>query len=217
MANQMTLNDILHEIDRYRIASADLLLKRLPMETQEALLKKIEHHKEFELSQVASGVSCIYRRSRKPPNELSKAKFVAIHSCCAESTNRRRLLNKSDIQKYFPSFARVGLPFGYTIDLSSEQPVLSLLRVDTRLDSVDRIRQHGFALLKRHASQPAFNVLIRRNQFEVCFLVATQSKAQSIFLSLTKQRQTPTSINAMHVPVLLELLKPLQHCEHSPT
>jgi hypothetical protein len=217
MTSQSPMSDIMREIDRYRVASVELLIRTLPMESQEKTLRTLGNRKELELSKLASGDTCIYRRSPKPPNELSKAKFVAIHSCCSDSATRRRLLNKSDIQEYFPSLARVGLPFGYTIDLSSEQPVLSLLRVDTRLESVDRIRQQVFALLKRHASQPAFNVLIRRNQFEVCFLFATQSKAQSIFLSLTKHRQTSTSINAIHVPVLLELLKPLQHCEHSPT
>ena len=84
MANQTSLNDIMHEIDRYRIASADLLLKHLPMETQEAFLKLWNNPNQVReagalkgwLIRVATNLA-MDRFRKKPMQDLDQAAEIA--------------------------------------------------------------------------------------------------------------------------------------------
>jgi len=75
------------------------------------------------------------------------------------------------------------------------------------LSRVSRIWKRSLDLFESHRQQPEFRRLILGHQFEITWVVATDSKANAIrHLESIQQRDIP--IDAQHMPQLLNQLAP---------
>ena len=126
---------------------------------------------------------------RRQPTMSARTRASAIHSFCCEPSHPRTLLRKTELGRFFPTLFQAGLPGGYYVDATGNQPILGHLRVDVGLDDVSRIVQRCHELARRYQQLPGFQRLIAASQFEITYLVATEQKARRLsatFLSVAK-------------------------------
>lgn len=199
------MNNVLIEVQRYRFARLDLLLRNLGEPEQQQIIQRIRQSRELRLSKLASGMEYASMPSRKSAPLRGIARGIAIHTFCHDGVNHRTLLMAEDVNKYFPRLFRHGMPSGYYVDTSGAKPILGFVRVDTGLDHITRILQQFRKQFERHASSPEFAAITAAGQFEISYLVPTEMKAVAIN---TASGHQPTC-RAMAVPLLLDLLAPL--------
>ena len=146
---------------------------------------------------------------RSLPTIQTFARALAMHNFCCRGTHRRTLLRKSDLARCFPTLFQAGLPGGYYVDATGNQPILGHLRVDVGLDDVSRIVQRCHELARRYQQLPGFQRLIAAGQFEITYLVATEQKARRLSATFLSVAKTGVRCVAVPVPILLDLLVPL--------
>ncbi len=146
---------------------------------------------------------------RTLPTTQSVAHALAMHDFCRRDTHRRTLLRKSDFARCFPTLFQAGLPGGYYVDATGNQPILGHLRVDVGLDDVARIVQLCHELARRFQQLLGFQRLIAAGQFEIIYLVATDEKARRLSIALDSVAMTGVRCIAVSIPILLDLLAPL--------
>ena len=146
---------------------------------------------------------------RSLPTTQSVARTLAMHNFCCRGTHCRTLLRKSDLARCFPTLFQAGLPGGYYVDATGNQPILGHLRVDVGLDDVARIVQRCHELARRYRQLPGFQRLIAAGQFEITYLVATEQKARRLSATFLSVAKTGVRCVAVPVPILLDLLVPL--------
>lgn len=205
-----SLSGLMNEVRRYRIALLDLLLADRPQPFGE-LTTAVQTCPELLMFDAVSGDRCVCLRRRNLPTALAVARAVAIQLFCRADTTKRNLLTHRDINQYFPTLFRSGLPSGYYVDGTNGSPILGFVRVDTHLAPLSRIRQHTQELIERHASDAAFRPLISRQQFEVTWLVPTETKAAGFNDIAATLRTCGIRCESQCVPKLLELLVPLRN------
>lgn len=143
------------------------------------------------------------------PTAQSVARRLAIRAFCAVHTHRRSLLEKSDFARCFPMLFQAGLPCGYYVDATGQQPILGHVRVDIGLDAIGRIVQRCHQLARRHQQLTGFRQLIAAGQFEITYLVATSDKARRLTIAFESVAMTGVRCAAVPMPMLLDLLAPL--------
>ena len=200
-----TLRD---QVQRYRIASVDLLLSELPQETQSRALTILNTNDVFQLFNNEAGTACVCQRRRRLPASTSVARCIATQTFCRASETKRTLLTKPEVKRFFPTLFRHGLPAGYYVDANDGLPVLGICRVDVHFAHISRIWRRSLDLFENHRQQPEFRRLIMGHQFEITWVVATNSKANAI-RHLARSRQHDVPIDAQHIPILLNQLAPL--------
>lgn len=210
MNRHRCLLDLMNEVRRYRIVLLDLLLANRPQPVGE-LMTVMQTCPELQLFDAASGDRCVCLRRRRLPAGQAVARAVSIQLFCRADTMKRNLLTRRDIDQYFPTLFRSGLPSGYYVDRTNGSPSLGFVRVDTNLAPLSRIRHHTQELIERHANDAAFRPLISRQQFEVTWLVPTETKAAGINDIAATLRSSGIRCEAQCVPKLLELLVPLRN------
>ncbi len=210
MNRHRSLSELLNEVRRYRIALLDLLLTNRPQPVGE-LMTVMQTCPELQLFDAVSGDRCVCLRRRRLPAALAVARAVSIQLFCRADMTKRNLLTRRDIDQYFPTLFRSGLPSGYYVDATNGTPILGFVRVDTNLAPLSRIRQHTQELIERHANDTAFRQLISRQQFQVTWLVPTETKAAGINDIAATLRPSGIRCEAQCVPKLLELLVPLRN------
>ena len=139
----------------------------------------------------------------------ARTRASAIHSFCCEPSHPRTLLRKTELGRFFPTLFQAGLPGGYYVDATGNQPILGHLRVDVGLDDVVRIVQRCHELARRYQQLSGFQRLIAAGQFEITYLVATGEKARRLSIALGSVAMTGVRCVAVSVPILLDLLVPL--------
>ena len=205
--NNFNLTKILQtQVERYRIATVDLLLNDLPEEQRGRAMTILDSNDGFQIVDGYSVGRCVCKRHRKPLATSTVARCVATHWFCRATTIKRTLLLKQEVKRYFPNLFRSGLPAGYYVDANGEKPVLGLLRADVHLTPVSRIWQRSARFIEKHRRQPEFRKLIALNQFEITWLVPTESKANAIRLLASKQQYSSSPVDAHAVSSLLDQL-----------
>ena len=197
-----------HQVQRYRIASVELLVNELPREQHSQAMQIFNTNQNFQVFDDTAGTVCVCQRRKRTPSSTSVARCIATHEFCRAGTAKRSLLTKPDVKKLFPTLFRHGLPAGYYVDATGSNPLLGVVRVDVHTLTVNRIWQRSFKLLERHRQQDDFRKLILGQQFQVTWLVPSPSKANAIHhLASRQQRDIPVA--AQSVPFLLNQLAPL--------
>ncbi len=199
-----------NQVRRYRIAAADLLLNELPNAHRSRALLILKTNTEFQVFNDITGTTCVCQRRKRIPSSTAVARCVAAQAFCRASELKRTLLTKTEVTRFFPTLFRHGLPTGYYVDTTTVKPRLGLLRVDVRLSPVIRIWQRSLEAVEKHRQQSEFRKLILADQFEIAWLVATESKANAI-RQLANRQQREISVDAHAVPSLLNQLTPLSN------
>ncbi len=199
----------MNEVRRYRIALLDLLLADRSQPVGD-LKRAMQTCPDLLMFDAVSGDRCVCIGRRNLPAALAVARAVSIQLFCRANTMKRNLLTRRDINQYFPTLFRSGLPPGYYVDGTNGPPVLGFVRVDTHLAPLSRIRQHTQELIERHASDAAFRPMISKQQFEVTWLVPTETKAAGFNDIAATLRPSGIRCEAQCVPKLLDLLVPLR-------
>ena len=197
-----------NQVARYRVASVDLLISELPVEKRDPARKLLKSDIAFQTIHGLTGGGAICQRRRKPPAKIVISRCIAIHQFCRASTIKRTLLMKQEVKRYFPNLFRKGLPAGYYVDANGEKPVLGMLRVDVQLTPIRRIWQRSVALTEKHRTQTEFRKLIASKQFEITWLVPTDSKANTIRRVGFTNQHASYPVNADTIPFLLDQLIP---------
>lgn len=210
MNPQHLLADIVNEVRRYRIALLNLVLADQP-ELTPRLVSALQSSRVLQLFDANSGDCCVCLRRRELPSTQAVARAVAIQWFCQAESVKRTLLNRHDVERYFPALFRIGLPSGYYVDASNGSPTLGLVRVDTHLTTLPRIRDQTQEVIERHESNPAFLSLTSKGQFEVTWLTPTEAKATGINDVAATLRPSGIRCEARCVPKLLDLLVPLKN------
>lgn len=211
-----TLNRKLNEsMKRNRIRLLDDVSSELDVDT-EVLRDSLQHHRRLQLSTSAGGVTVVASRAKGRPSDLAIARAVAMQNFCRLEPTRPRILSPGDIETYFPSWFRKGLPSGYYVRNAASQPVLGLLRIDTNAKPIGRLVSKSDSIAQRHFQQQEFRQLHRSGQFELTWLVPTEAKKRSLEITVANHRSLNFTLRAFAVPELLEMLAPLQS-HHSPT
>lgn len=209
MKTDTIMNNVLIEVQRYRFARLDLLLRHLAEPEQQQIIQRIRQSREMRLSKLASGMEYASMPSRKSAPLRGIARGIALHTFCHDGVNHRTLLMAEDVNKYFPRLFRNGMPSGYYVDTSGEKPILGFVRVDTGLDHITRILQQFRKQFERHASSPEFAAITAAGQFEISYLVPTEMKAVAINTASGHRSGHQPTCRAVAVPLLLDLLAPL--------
>ncbi|QDV85445.1 hypothetical protein [Planctomycetes bacterium TBK1r] len=207
--NNFQLTKLLrNQVRRYRIAATELLLNELPKEHRSRAIVILRTNAEFQVFDDITGTVCVCQRCKRIPSSTAVARCVAAQAFCRASQSNRTLLTKNEVTRFFPTLFRHGLPAGYYVDTSTKTPRLGLLRVDIHLSPVSRIWQRSLDIIEKHRQQSEFRKLILADQFEITWLVVTESKANAIRHLVGKQlRELP--VDAQSVPSLLNQLTPL--------
>ncbi|MCA9078706.1 MAG: hypothetical protein KDA93_27020 [Planctomycetaceae bacterium] len=195
-------------IKRYRIVRLEDVCRELDVD-QEATQEHLAHHRRLQSITSVDGTTVVVSRSKPPPSEVAIARAVATYQFCQNEPTRPRLLTHRDIETYFPSVFRKGLPSSYYVRDANRLPVLGLLRVDTNLKPIARLLSKSDAMVQRHLKQGEFRQLQRSDQFELTWLVPTAAKKRSLELNIASHRIHHVAIRAFVVPELLEMLAPL--------
>ena len=203
------MNNVLTEVQRYRFARLDLLLRHLAEPEQQQIIQRIRQSRELRLSKLASGMEYASLPSKKSAPLRGIARGIALHTFCHDGINHRTLLMAEDVNKYFPRLFRNGMPSGYYVDTSGEKPILGFVRVDTGLDHITRILQQLRKLLERHTSSTEFAAITAAGQFEISYLVPTETKAFAINTASSHRSSHQPICRAVTVPLILDLMAPL--------
>ena len=148
-------------------------------------------------------------RRRRQPTMSARTRASAIQSFCGDPSHSRTLLGKTELYRFFPTLFQAGLPRGYYVDATGNQPMLGHIRVDVGLDEIGRIVSRCHELVRRHQRVSGFRQLIAAGQFEITYLVATEQKARRLSAALISVAKTGVRCVAVPVPTLLGLLVPL--------
>lgn len=209
MKATITTDTLLADVRRYRFARLDLLLRNFPETEQRPMLKRIRQCREIEVIRLSSGMEVVALARKKTASIMCIARGIALHTFCCEGTKHRTLLLPDDVNKYFPRLFRNGMPSGYYVETSSDRPVFGLVRVDTGLDHISRILQHSRELMERHSIAPGFSAMASSGQFEITYIVPTETKAAAINFASCHPSNHQLNCRAVAVPLLLDLLAPL--------
>jgi len=185
-------------------------------EGMEAVRECLRNSRRFQLVTSANGQTLIASRSKGRPSDVAIARAIATQHFCHREPAKPRLLSHRNIETYFPTLFRKGLPAGYYVCRTENKPVLGLLRVDTRTKPIARILSNADSLAQRHFKRREFRQLHRTGQFELTWLVPTEAKKRALEIAITSFNARSFTLRAFVVPELLELLAPLQ-THHSPT
>lgn len=197
-----------HHLQRYRIAAVAPLLKELPERHRSQAMEILKTNTEFQVFKDMTDTACVCQRRNKTPSLTAIARCVAAQAFCQSAKSRRTLLTKNELAQFFPTLFRHGLPAGYYVHTTTETPVLGLLRVDIRFSPANRIVKRSLTAFEKHRHQSTFRKLILSHQFEITWLVATESKANSIRQSVARQA-CELPVNAHAEIYLLNQLSPL--------
>ncbi len=209
MPTATTTDKVLADVQRYRFARLDLLLRDVPETEQRPMLQRIGRSREIQVLRLPNGMELVSLARRKPAPLLGVARGIALHTFCCNDTKQRTLLLPDDVNKYFPRLFRNGMPSGYYVETSGERPVFGLVRVDTGLDHISRIIQHSRELIERHSTAPGFSAMVNSGQFEITYIVPTEAKAAAINFASCHPSTHQLNCRAVAVPLLLDLLAPL--------
>ena len=202
-------------VKRNRIVLLDVVSAELGVDA-EMLRDSLAHHRRLQLSKSAGGVTVVSSRAKGWPSDVAIVRAIAMQSFCRREPTRPRLLSPDDIETYFPSFFRKGLPFGYYVRNAELKPVLGLLRIDVNAKPITRLVSKSDSIAQRHFKQQEFHQLHRSGQFELTLLIPTEAKKRSLEISVATNRLLSFTLRAFAVPEMLALLAPLQQ-HHSPT
>ena len=203
------MNTVLAEVQRYRFARLDLLLCHLAETEQRQVIQRIRQSRELRLSKLASGMEYASMPSKKSAPLRGIVRGIALHTFCHDGINHRTLLMAEDVNKYFPRLFRHGMPSGYYVDTSGARPILGFARVDTGLDHITRILRQLRELLERHTSSTEFAAITAAGQFEISYIVPTETKAFAVNTASGHRSSHQLICRAVTVPLLLDLLAPL--------
>ena len=199
----------LAEVERFQFALADLIVGTLSDVAANGAISRLLQRRTLRKVQLPSGHEYLSVSRRKPPTRESVARALGTHTFCCGDSHRRTFLQKAELTRYFPTLFQAGLPRGYYVDVTGEQPVLGHLRVDVGPDDIVRIVQRCHQLARRHQLLAGFQRLIAAGQFEITYLVATDQKARRLSVALSSLEKTGVRCVVEPVPVLLDLLAPL--------
>lgn len=207
----------LHEtVKRHRILLLDEVSAELGVDA-EMLRDSLTHHRRLQLSTSTRGLTVVTNRAKGRPSDIAITRAVAMQSFCRLEPTQPLLLSPGNIEIYFPTLFRKGLPAGYYVrNAAASKPVLGLLRIDTNAKPIGRLVSKSDSIAQRHFKQQEFRQLHRSGQFELTWLVPTEAKKRSLEITVANLSSLNFTLRAFEVPELLELLAPLRS-HHSPT
>lgn len=194
------------QLQRCRIATVEMAVEVVDPAHRNRAMEILQHSMNFQLFVSSSGDQCVCLRQRQLPSATAVAGCLASQSFCNSGKAKRTSLTNDDVEHYFPSLFRHGLPSGYYVDSTNKTPVLGLLRVDTHLTPVNRIWQRSLKFFEKHHHIPVFRDLILRQQFQIAWAVATASKARAFNTLVVHRPKAHFQVFAEHVPMLLDQL-----------
>ena len=188
-------------IQRYRVASFRFLATEFPgLQLNESSLSMQlgNSFRSFE----ALGQLLVTDNRYKLGDIKSIVRSVAAQEFFCSDENYS-MLTKDDVAKFFPSLFRNGLPRGYFVDSRDSVPKLGLLRIDCNWIDVYRIYQKTRQQIQKHQKYRDFARLISENQFEITWLVPTQSKSNAVRL-LDRQKNISCNMEALRSQTLFD-------------
>jgi len=171
---------LMNEVNRYGTASVKLLLEQYDEADRPSVEHILRTHPMLLVIRLQTIDEVVCKRHRRPPANLAIAKSVACQSYCIR--NRCTFLTKDEIGRYFPNIFRHGLPRGYYVRQQFDKPLLGLLKIDNHRLPVSRLIESTVGLSQAHLRRGGFRQLIQKEQFELTWLVPTDSKARSLVL-----------------------------------
>lgn len=172
--------------------------------------------RHLQLFDTIGGQVVISHRSRRPPTVQGVARAVAARRFCQNELTQPQLLSRQNVENYFPTVFRKGMPEGYYVRDARTRPVLGLLRVDAHMKPVGRMLSKSNSIAQRHFKQKEFRQLHQTGQFELTWLVPTEAKKRTLEITVAGFAKRCIALHAFVVPELLGLLAPLA-THHSPT
>jgi hypothetical protein len=206
MATNNAIEQLRKQLQRYRIMTVEMAFEVFEPVHRHRAMEILQRNMTFQLFVSSSGDQCVCLRRRQLPSATAVAGCLASQSFCNSDKAKRTLLTSDDIQQYFPTLFRRGLPKGYYVDATNKTPVLGLLRVDTNLTPVNRIWRRSLKLFEKHNQDPSFRDVILRQQFQIAWAVPTESKARAINTIVTHRHRPHLELFAEYVPMLLDQL-----------
>ncbi len=196
---------LLADIQRYRVVRKDLFCQKLSTSQIKRFDRQLRFNSSIQTFRHACGLSLIFPRRRAILSDSSLAAHVARYTFLHQETEHRRLLTKDELQTWFPTLFRPGMPHGYFVDHSERRPSLGLLQVDAHLRDPRRI-QAGFSdQIRKHAVAPGFQQLIEHRQFRLVLLVASSAKANAINALSLNSECPGVQCEAVAVPILFDM------------
>lgn len=197
---------LLEHIARHTIA----IDRYLPTDNRERALLGLERlHRMGQISQWThqSGLRYWTRSASKPLSDSSLVRSLGFLLFCQQPTRRR--LTSSDIDEFFPSLFRHGLPGGHYIDCETDSPCLGRACVDTGASKVKRITVRAGEMIRKYRQSEAFNVLLKDNRFQITWIVPTTAKQHRLTEALAPLVLTGVNCRVCAIPELLNVLAPI--------
>ena len=156
-----------------------------------------------------SGLRYWTRRATQPLSDVSLVRSLGVLLFCRQSPTRS-LVTRYELESYFPTLFRHGLPAGHYVDQQGNTPRLGNVRVDSGQSKIARIVSRTTRLIQNYRNQTHFRDLIDSGQFELTWIVPTAQKQRGLTDALRSLRGSGIDLRVCVIPELLNVIAPIQ-------
>jgi hypothetical protein len=200
---------VLRHIRRYRFGIPEFLARDLPDHPVDLTLGRLARRRGLRQELHSSGLTYFRVIGDRLPSDVALIRAFGIMDFCCGQSPRRPLIDHKELQQYFPTLFRHGLPSAHYLTSVDGQTRLGHVRVDAVPSRIDRIVSRTCQLIDRYRSQPGFRELIASHQFEMTWVVATEQKANRLRPALAALSTSGAMVRVHVVPALIELISPI--------
>lgn len=200
-------NSVMDELKRYTLL-IDQFLPTNASETTQPMVRRLVRARRVSQWTHRSGLRYWTVRAPRPLSDRSLARAFGILLFCRQSATRS-LVTTAEIESYFPTLFRHGLPGGHYVDSTYDSSRLGHVRVDGSCSKVSRIVSCTAKMIHDYRKQPGFRDLIDSDRFELTWLVPTKPKQHRVATCLQPLTASGIPIRVCAIPELLNLLAPI--------
>lgn len=200
---------VLRHIRRYRFGIPRFLERDLPEHPVELALGRLARRRCIRQELHSSGLTYFRIKGDPLPSDVALVRAFGVMDFCCGQNPKRPLIDHSELQQYFPTLYRHGLPSAHYLSSVNDQPRLGHLRVDAVPSRIDRIVSRTCKVIDRYQKQLGFHELIAGHQFEITHVVATVQKANRLRPALAALSTSGVPVHVHAVPELVELISPI--------
>ena len=200
---------VLRHIRRYRFGIPEFLARDLPDHPVDQALGRLARRRCVRQELHSSGLTYFRVMGDRLASDVALTRAFGVMDFCCGHKPKQPLIDHKELQQYFPTLFRHGLPSAHYLTTVDGQPRLGHVRVDAVPARIDRIVSRTCQLIDRYRSQPGFQELIARHQFEITWVVATEQKAIRLRPTLAPLSTSGVLLRVHVVPALVELISPI--------
>lgn len=201
---------ILRHIRRYRFGVPEFLARDLPEHPVDLTLGRLARRRCIRQELHSSGLTYFRVMGDRMASDVALTRAFGIMDFCCGQSPKRPLIDHCELQQYFPTLFRHGLPSAHYLTSVDGQTRLGHVRVDAVTSRIDRILSRTCQLIDRYRSQPGFRELMASHQFEMTWVVAMEQKANRLRPALAALSTSGAIIRVHFVPALIELISPIE-------